>query len=226
MRLLHPLLDLFLRPNCPLCDRPVTTDELCTSCQRRLKECQQRNPYREWRSPLPVFAWGTYSGTLKRAIAALKYENTPQLARPLGYAMAEAWQPQKLSQKRPIVVPIPMHPAKQRQRGFNQAERLAEHFCQMTRLPLQAQGLQRVRNTQALFELNPQQRQQTLKNAIALGKPFQRRPPQHPVLLFDDIYTTGSTVREAIRILHQHRIAVCGVAVLARPPARTAQAEV
>lgn len=220
VRLLRSVLDLFLRPNCLLCDRP-SSDELCDACQRRLLETRLRNPHQHWRGDLPLFAWGTYDGSLKRAIATLKYNDRPQLARPLGQWMGRAWTTKTAPTQgdRFTVVPVPMHPEKQRQRGFNQAEQLARHFCQFTRLPLAANGLQRVRNTQPLFQLSPAQRRQTLNQAIALGSDFQRRSPQHPVLLLDDIYTTGTTIREAARVLHQHRIPLGGVVVLAKTQA-------
>lgn len=216
VRLLDSVLNLVLRPNCPLCDRPLNGHELCLACQRRLDDCRQPNPRQQWRGKLPLFAWGTYSGTLKRAIAALKYENNPQLARLLGHRMAEAWQQLPGLPKSLIVVPIPMHPEKQRQRGFNQAERLARYFCDLTGFPLAAKGLKRVKNTQPLFQLTPQQRQQTLQKAIALGPAFQRRPPRQRVLLLDDIHTTGTTSLEAKAVLNQYQIPVAGVAVLAK----------
>ncbi|MGC9502533.1 ComF family protein [Baaleninema sp.] len=216
MRLLDRILDLFLHPNCPLCDRPAE-GELCPACSRQLQRCRRSHPQQLWRGDVPVFAWGNYSGTLKRAIAALKYENHPQLARPLGHDIGRAWlKTPPVRERRLTVVPVPMHPDKQRQRGFNQAELLAKHFCEIARFPLQSHGLTRVKNTQALFDLNPEQRRQTLNEAIALGKAFHRRKPKHPVLLFDDIYTTGTTVREATRALKNARIPVIGVAVLAK----------
>ena len=177
MRLLNSVLDLFLRSNCPLCDRPLQGDELCLACQRRLNDCQQPKSVQQWQGTPPLFAWGIYQGDLKRAIAALKYENQPQLARPLGYRMGETWQQSPGLPKSLVVVPIPMHPEKQRQRGFNQAECLARYFCHLTGFSLAPKGLKRVKNTQALYGLTPQQRQQTLQRAIALGESFQRRPP-------------------------------------------------
>ncbi|MBP0001223.1 MAG: ComF family protein [Cyanobacteria bacterium SID2] len=216
-RFLARFLDLFLRPNCPLCDRPAE-DEFCSACWHQLNRTRLKNPHQFWRGDLPVFAWGRYEGTLKRSIAALKYEGRPQLARPLGHAVGRAWSASPpLKSRRFVVVPIPMHSEKQRKRGFNQAELLARHFCEVTRFPLQSRGLTRVRNTKPLFELNREERRQVLENAIDLGEPFRRRPPQHPVLLFDDIYTTGTTVREAFRTLQNCGISVAGVVVLSTP---------
>ena len=87
----------------------------------------------------------------------------------------------------------------------------------MTGYPLQIQGLQRVRETEAMFALNPTEREENLRGAFRLGKGFQPRRPSSPVLLVDDIYTTGTTVTEAARILRQHKISIFGVATIAKP---------
>jgi ComF family protein len=165
---------------------------------------------------LPIFAWGSYSGALRRTIAVFKYENKPHLARPLGHWMADAWlkTPDRVIPF--TVVPIPMHPDKQKQRGFNQAELLAEHFCEQTRLPLQAKGLERSRETTAQFQLSAGDRERNLADAFSLGAAFHKRPPTKAVLLLDDIYTTGATARSAAQTLRRHGIRVQGLIVLAR----------
>jgi len=162
--------------------------------------------------------WGEYGGTLKRAIAALKYEGNPQLAKPLGGWLAESWLSfPELAIDNLTVVPIPLHPEKLKQRGFNQAELLAASFCELTGLPLQRHGLERVKNTQALFALTPQQRKAEMKDALSLGKDFRRRLPRDRVLLVDDIYTSGTTVKSAIKILRESGISVYGTVALASP---------
>ena len=74
-----------------------------------------------------------------------------------------------------------------------------------------------MKNTQALFALTPQQRQAEMKNALSLGKDFRRRLPRDRVLLVDDIYTSGTTVKSAIQILKLSGISVYGTVALATP---------
>lgn len=209
------LLNLFLEYNCPLCQRP-TSKEFCQDCARQLQRCQMPNPNCLWQGQLPVFAWGVYGGTLKRAIAALKYENQPQLARPLGHWLAQGWLNSQLASTRLIVVPIPLHPEKQKQRGYNQAALLAQSFCEITHLPLQQAGLERIRGTEAQFGLRVSEREKNLAMAFQVGSRFHRHRPANPVLLLDDIYTTGATARSAAQTLQQQDIAVCGVVALAQ----------
>jgi ComF family protein len=216
--MLNDFLSLFLQPNCLLCDRP-SQGNLCYDCQRQLREYQWRKPDQFWHGSLPLFFWGDYEGDLKRAMTTLKYNHLPQLGEELGRWLGEAWIKSMVvpKNKKFSVIPIPLHPQRLKERGFNQAEAIARGFCRVTRYPLLPNGLKRVRNTKKLFELSPQERQKTLVHALALGKEAQNKSMTSPVLLIDDIYTTGATVREAIRVFKQHQIVVGGVAAIARP---------
>lgn len=207
------LLNLFLECRCPLCDRS-TAKEFCLDCTKQLQRCQLTHPNIP-EQQLPVFVWGNYQGTLKRAIAALKYENQPQIARPLGVWLAEAWLNSPLATNRAIqVVPIPLHVNKQKQRGYNQAVLIAESFCSVTSLELQL-GLIRQKDTQAQFNLSRLQREQNLDKAFTLSKKFSHQRPTNPVLLLDDIYTTGATARFAAQTLQRAGIDVCGIVAIA-----------
>ena len=207
--------DMVLASQCPLCQRS-TSRELCQDCWTQVRRCQWVG-CQTWHEPLPVFAWGQYKGALKRTIATLKYDNHRQLARPLGHWLAEAWITEPTTHPRTLtVVPIPLHPSKQQERGFNQAELLGRSFCEITRLPLQPHGLIRSRSTEAQFHLSPQAREQNLSGAFELGTLRHHRPRHHAVLLIDDIYTTGSTARSAVRVLQQFHIPVYGIVAVAR----------
>jgi ComF family protein len=208
------LLNLFLESNCPLCQRQ-TSQEFCQYCVKQLHSCHLVDPNSRWQESIPVFAWGMYSGSLKRAIAAMKYENHPQIARPLGQWLGEAWLNSPQRNRRLIVVPIPLHSGKLKKRGYNQAALIAESFCQTTGLKLKQNGLVRLRDTEAQFGLSALEREKNLAEAFALGKQFSHYRPNIPVLLIDDIYTTGATAKSAVQVLHQCGIAVEGLAALA-----------
>lgn len=224
-RLKDGLLALFLKPNCPLCDRPAES-EFCTFCQRQLQRCQFTTSGDFWKGELPVFAWGNYGGVLKRAIAALKYDNQPQLARPLGHWLAQAWlkAPVVSRVQKLTVVPIPLHPLKLKKRGYNQAELIAQNFCDVTGYKHQPLGLERIRETEAQFGLSAQAREENLADAFSIGKSFHKHSPNSPVLLIDDIYTTGATVRAAAQILQRQGIQVYGIAAIATSKSQFIQA--
>lgn len=209
------VLSLLFQPDCPLCARPAQKI-LCSYCERQLEFQRFRCPQQFWQGEFPLFVWGRYQGQLKRAITSLKYHNHPDIAKTLGYKLGEAWQNFGVSKKQRqlIVVPIPMHPRKLKKRGFNQAELIARRFCQYTGLKLQAQALQRVRETTAQFGLGSAERDANLKGAFQLNKSFANAK-RASVLLLDDIYTTGATARNAAECFQKQGIVVRGVAAVA-----------
>lgn len=208
-------LNLFLQSSCLLCQR-TTSGEFCPYCIKQLKNCQHGDPTALWQQAIPVFGWGVYGGIVKRAIAVMKYENQPQIARPLGQWLGEAWLLSNVSKSKPhpVVVPIPLHPNKQKKRGYNQAALIAESFCQTTGLKLLANGLKRVQETEAQFGLSASQRESNLASAFTLGTELHSRRINVPILLVDDIYTTGATLRSAVQTLNQDGIPVLGLAAV------------
>jgi ComF family protein len=212
-RLRQQALDLFLKANCPMCERTVER-VLCRYCLRQLQDCQLSQPACYWQGDLPLFAWGKYEGAVKQSIAKLKYDGHVAIADLYGDLLAQSWQQSTLTlPNKLVIVPIPLHSAKLASRGFNQAEAIARRFCQVTgdRLDL---SLQRTRATVAQFGLSKTARQENVADAFALTASSILKPGS-TVLLVDDIYTTGSTVRSAAEVFRSKQIDVCGVAVVA-----------
>lgn len=95
-----------------------------------------------------------------------------------------------------IIVPVPMHPKKQRQRGFNQAALLGEYLARLEDKECLPQVLIRTQNTKPMRGLGAQARRENIKNIFALNPKFAEEIKGKNLLLLDDIYTTGSTARE------------------------------
>ena len=207
------LLSVFLESRCPFCQR-TNPQTICSYCFAQLSS-QQLKPQerRSWWGDLPVFAWGQYAGQLKRAIALMKYQQQPEIGIVLGHLLGNAWLASNLIQLPKIsVVPIPLHQQRMKERGFNQAAKIARGFCQVTKYDLCSEALLRTRSTQAMFELDPTARTKNIAGAFSLG----HKKPKHPVLLLDDIYTMGTTVKESAKILRQGKIQVIGSVVVAK----------
>ncbi len=208
---------MWLQFPCPLCQR-IAKSELCHDCERNLRSYQLKDQGNFWRGEYPLFAWGKYDGDLSRAIATLKYENHPELGILLGKWLGTSWlnsNPIK-NTTQPIIVPIPLHQSKLKTRGFNQAELIAQGFCQVTKYKLIADGLIRTKATEAMFGLKRDQRQININNAFQLNERLKQKPPRSPILIIDDIYTSGTTVKEATRTLTKHKLKVIGAATVSR----------
>ncbi len=211
---LQQLLPFLFHTPCLLCQRS-SASELCPDCWHQVQSCQICEPTSLWQGDPRVFAWGNYDGALRRAIATLKYNQQPRLAWCLGRGLANAWLDYRPAAPKLLVIPVPLHSEKLQTRGFNQAELIAASFCQITNFPLRPHGLIRTRTTVAQAGLSKSDRLQNLQNAFALGPDFLHQHPRQPVLLLDDIYTTGATARSAIATLRQVGIQVYGVAAVA-----------
>jgi ComF family protein len=203
---------------CPLCDRS-TPDRLCQDCTRQLQAYQYQNPRQDWQGDLPLFAWGRYEGALKRAISVLKYNQEAEIGRLLGAWLGDLWMlqpPIPRLKTQIIVVPVPLHCDREKQRGYNQANVMAQGFCWRTGLPLNPALVVRNRATEAQFRLSAQQRQANLNHAFSV-QPF-KRPALKPtaVLILDDIYTTGATARSLAVTLKEAGLEIVGIAAIAK----------
>jgi ComF family protein len=169
-------------------------------------------------------AYGSYHGELRSLVHLLKYEGMQPVARRLGNLLADSMEASISSADSPrqiLVIPVPMHPIKQRQRGFNHAELLARAaMAEMRRrhpqlgLNLETSLLKRVRVTVSQAGLTSHQRRQNLRGAFFAPRPG-RLNGRH-VLLIDDIYTTGATARACSRVLMTAGAASVRVATVAR----------
>ena len=132
---------------------------------------------------------------MKEIIHALKYERRRSIAAPLGELMRATGA--RVLQGADLVVPVPLHPRREYQRGFNQADDLARHLG----LPV-APLLKRVVHTQSQIELPKEQRRENVKDAFAfLPVPGSRLPVPGIVVLVDDVATTGATLDACARVL-------------------------
>lgn len=94
------------------------------------------------------------------------------------------------------IIPIPLHPQRRRERGFNQAAEIAAHFQRALSIPLDLKSLTRPISTKAQSSLDFNERRKNIRNAFVYDGPAYEH-----VILFDDVITTGTTIREATRIL-------------------------
>jgi ComF family protein len=137
-----------------------------------------------------------FADPLKKFIHQLKYEDKFGIARPLGNLMAQHMPPWQAEPT--MIIPVPLHPDRYHERGYNQSELLAKQIAKKYDLPLMSHALQRIRNTPPQMRLNAVERQTNVKNAFQ-GKEVVVAGQQ--ILLIDDVYTTGATLSAAAQAL-------------------------
>jgi ComF family protein len=170
-------------------------------------------------------AFGVYEGPLRSQIHLLKYDRIEPVARGLASRLApQVARIMKLAGPEMIVVPVPLHPGKKRERGFNQAELLARDVIRVVRrlepavrMTLAAGLLHRTRATQSQTVLTTVQRRRNLRGAFSVsGSDSGAKIAGRAVLLIDDIYTTGATARACSKALKEAGAKEVYVATVAR----------
>lgn len=153
-------------------------------------------------------------GVVREYLHRFKYGKERFLRLPLADWLAEALQDERLrTPPLDAVAPVPLHSARQRERGFNQAELLAELLAARAGLPL-LRCLERTRYTTTQTRLNRGARMENLRNAFRV-RHTSLVTARH-LLLVDDVFTTGSTVEECARVLLLAGAASVRVATVAR----------
>lgn len=159
-----------------------------------------------------LYALSWYQGEWRRMLHRLKFEGGRQLSRPLG-----SWLGKLLVREAgwPVeaVTPLPLHRSRERQRGYNQSELIARYAAREMKLPL-ALLLKKTRPTPAQAGLSRKKRHGNVAGAFTVsGRPFE--PGR--VLLIDDIYSTGATLREAARVLNERGCSVYAAVIAYNP---------
>jgi ComF family protein len=142
-------------------------------------------------------SFGPYDAELRALIVLLKYSGVRPLARPLGSWLALAIQQCPALRDADALVPVPLHPSRQRARGFNQAELLARELGRWVKIPTENRWLARVKDTPSQAGLTPVQRVENVRGAFAAATKLDTAR----ILLLDDVCTTGATVNACARAL-------------------------
>ena len=172
-------------PLCPVCGRVLTEKKsLCHVCQIRPLTLKQIRAATLFEDPIP------------KVIHNLKYNGHFALAEPLAELMTHAWEQWQTAVD--LVIPIPLHQKREKDRGYNQSMLLARHFAKQHNLEIRNDVLQRIKNTTPQVDLNAVDRQKNMKQAFNLQS---NEVKDRNILLIDDVCTTGATIASAAEVL-------------------------
>lgn len=240
---LTALLDLVFPPFCPVCSTRLAEDRrdpLCGACWRRVERvtppwcvvcgialgrfATHRLEIDEGtkrcgacRTHPPAFTYARtaahYDGVAQEALKAFKFGGRRALAAPLGDLVVEIGRGNLPISAPDLLVPVPLHPARERERGFNQALLLARRVGRAWDVPVEVM-LSRGTATRPQTDLTADERRANVRGAFVIRRP-ERVAGRH-VVVVDDIMTTGSTASACASALRLAGAAVVGVVAVAR----------
>ncbi len=220
------LLDFIFPRRCPVCDEvvPFSGSIICSECRKKLvyitepkckkcgkpirsereefcEECKHRIHYFD--AGFSVFV---YNDAMKRSIYRFKYGNRKEYRFFYSEEILRALGDELKKRKPDALIPVPLHKARLRRRGYNQSELLAREIGRRLDIPVCTDLLIRTKETRPQKELNHAQRENNLKNAFKIVSDDVKLST---VVLVDDIFTTGSTIDAISKTLRK-----CGVSCI------------
>lgn len=212
-------LDILFPSVCLSCRRHEgdASEVICKNCFDAIRF---NRIYSELSGTLILGAAASYDDVaVRNLIHALKYENLPSAAKPLAELIIKHVEYSALRKliepEKSVIVPVPLHPARLRARGYNQSELIAGRLGTYFNIPVATSILKRVRNTSPQIEMKSRDaRAENLRGSFSLN-------PNHEltaatIILVDDVYTSGSTIKEAAKALRALKLEKIIVLVAAR----------
>ena len=215
MKIMQSFLGFFYPNKCMLCQNLLTLLEeeqyICSRCEekliletRPLKHLYRQNAKMQddeiviqTDTPAEVVALFPYEAEYRKAILRWKYQGVRKYAK--GFAKLLAHEIDFTVYEEAIFIPIPLAPSRKRKRGYNQALDLANEISKLTHIPV-VDCLVRYKDTKPQSQCSREERMHNIKNTMSIKKYMCEEPKS--ILLIDDIYTTGSTIKEAIQIIN------------------------
>lgn len=204
-------------PQCGRCGHPRGTDPVGGPGGSALPPCRWCDRWPSVVRAVRSVGW-MEPGTGGVLVHALKYEGWTAVATTMARTMARLTWPEDVVAERSALVPLPLAAARERERGYNQAERLASALAPALGLPVWSWALRRVRHTDSQVRLTPSERVANVSGAFAVPREAGRLLAGAHVVLVDDVVTTGATAVAAAEALVAGGARIASVVTFGRAP--------
>ena len=207
----NPFLDFIFPPVCISCNRILSdgSQRVCESCWNSIRKITRDHPlYIETRTKLTesgvvhdlvsefVFE---KEGAFQHIAHALKYSSYESIGLELGRRVGARMKEWEIMAD--VLIPIPLHKAKQRERGYNQAELIARGISKATGIPVRTDIVRRRKHTQTQTQLSLDERRTNMEEAFELAHPSHADLREKICVLVDDVITTGATINSCAQEL-------------------------
>ncbi len=198
---LKKLLDYIYKKKCYFCSSSKDNSIFCSSCYEKI-DFMPLKPV-ETINGSSIYGCCYYKNQIQKLIRGLKYHNKKELAFYQAKIMNEYWQKINNKKEKYTVIPVPLHKNRQKKRKFNHMDLVCYYFCNLTGDDLNIDLIKRIKDTKPQYKLSKKEREINLKEAFKINKYTEIKSP---ILVIDDITTTGSTLLEIIKELNKNDI--------------------
>ncbi len=224
-RFLTGFFNFLFPPMCAGCKKKLVHGEtlVCTFCFGSFPETDSHtlaeNPFtrRFIGKTTLVYGVALYSlkkkSLLEQVLFAMKYKNQPKIGELLGNYYGNILKNSPIAENTDAIIPIPLHPKRLYERGYNQSDFFAQGLATVLELPLYLDCIKRVRNTPSQTRKNQEERMLNVKDAFKVEQPGLIA--QKHLLLVDDILTTGATLVACAQTLLEQGASAVSVAAIA-----------
>lgn len=208
------LINILYPQICGICNR-IYKESVCPKCYKKLMELNQLSIEKcngEYYQELAYLF--KYEGIIRKKIIDYKFYELGYLYKTFSYFFKNNKKILDFIKKYDIITPIPIHKKRKKQRGYNQTELISRNICMELDIEFGNDIVEKNVNTRPQSTLNQEKRKSNSKNVYSLCKPDKLKNKK--VLIFDDVFTTGSTVCEFSRVLSLAQPKSIGVMVIAK----------
>lgn len=203
-------------PVCGICHQ-LGQDYLCSCCKEKMKKLERKQSFFITNNKEPFqecFSLFCYQEPIRELILNYKFKNETYLAKTFAKILLNSKKVVGMMQSYDIIMPVPMDGNRKRQRGYNQCELLAKELIKGNPVILLDTNLAKQKNRKVQSSLGKEERQENVKEAFYLKQ--EKSILHQKVLLLDDIYTTGSTIRACSKIVKKAGAKRVGVITIAK----------
>ena len=193
------LLNYIYKDKCYFCSSSKENSIFCSKCFEKIDYLPFSNI--DVFDSSEIFSCFYYKNIIQKLIRAVKYHNKKDLAYHQANLMFNFWINIKNKKENYVVIPVPMHNNRLQKRKYNHMDIVSKEFCKLSGYEFNNQLVKRIKDTAPQYKLSKKERENNLKNAFKCN---YFNPLNKPILILDDITTTGSTLIEIIKELKKN----------------------
>ena len=215
-KIVDNILNLIYPPVCGMCGK-ISKENLCNKCSIKIKQYEITNKYIQIKKDMffdEIKCILNYKSDIRKTIIQYKFNNRAYLYKTFSKIILKNKKTCGFLKKYDIIIPVPMHIKRKRKRGYNQTELIAKEIAKNIDIKLITNNLVKTKNIKSQSKLSKRQRKENVKNVFELKRKDDIKNKN--ILIFDDIYTTGSTVNECAKVLKNAGANKIGILTLAK----------